>query len=282
MSAAWGSSFIFIKLSVETIQPVLLTFYRLVVASIFLFFFCELKKIKFLFLNNKKDLFIIALFGNVIPFNLISWSELYVDSLVASTLIGTMPLFTFLISLFFFKESFKKIKILLGLLIGFLGMYIFIDPQESIYTDLNLYFSLLIILSSIMYAFSATWVKTLKNKSSLELAFSSIAVASFISFLLIIVSIMIQNDFTNLSINEVKFGSIISATILGVLCTGLAIWVFFKLIEKENAVFASQSNYLIPCFGFLWSFLFLDERLSFNLFIGLVLIVLGAFIVNNK
>lgn len=282
MSAVWGSSFIFIKLSVETIQPVLLTFYRLVVASIFLFFFCELKKIKFLFLNNKKDLFIIALFGNVIPFNLISWSELYVDSLVASTLIGTMPLFTFLISLFFFKESFKKIKILLGLLIGFLGMYIFIDPQESIYTDLNLYFSLLIILSSIMYAFSATWVKTLKNKSSLELAFSSIAVASFISFLLIIVSIMIQNDFTNLSINEVKFGSIISATILGVLCTGLAIWVFFKLIEKENAVFASQSNYLIPCFGFLWSFLFLDERLSFNLFIGLVLIVLGAFIVNNK
>lgn len=282
MSAVWGSSFIFIKLSVETIQPVLLTFYRLVVASIFLFFFCELKKIKFLFLNNKKDLFIIALFGNVIPFNLISWSELYVDSLVASTLIGTMPLFTFLISLFFFKESFKKIKILLGLLIGFLGMYIFIDPQESIYTDLNLYFSLLIILSSIMYAFSATWVKTLKNKSSLELAFSSIAVASFISFLLIIVSIMIQNDFTNLSINEVKLGSIISATILGVLCTGLAIWVFFKLIEKENAVFASQSNYLIPCFGFLWSFLFLDERLSFNLFIGLVLIVLGAFIVNNK
>ena len=282
MSAVWGSSFIFIKLSVETIQPVLLTFYRLVVASIFLFFFCELKKIKFLFLNNKKDLFIIALFGNVIPFNLISWSELYVDSLVASTLIGTMPLFTFLISFFFFKESFKKIKILLGLLIGFLGMYIFIDPQESISTDLNLYFSLLIILSSIMYAFSATWVKTLKNKSSLELAFSSIAVASFISFLLIIVSIMIQNDFTNLSINEVKLRSIISATILGVLCTGLAIWVFFKLIEKENAVFASQSNYLIPCFGFLWSFLFLDERLSFNLFIGLVLIVLGAFIVNNK
>ena len=248
----------------------------------FFFFFCELKKIKFLFLNNKKDLFIIALFGNVIPFNLISWSELYVDSLVASTLIGTMPLFTFLISLFFFKESFKKIKILLGLLTGFLGMYIFVDPQESIHKDLNLYFSLLIILSSIMYAFSATWVKTLKNKSSLELAFSSIAVASFISFLLIIVSIMIQNDFTNLSINEVKLGSIISATILGVLCTGLAIWVFFKLIEKENAVFASQSNYLIPCFGFLWSFLFLDERLSFNLFIGLVLIVLGAFIVNNK
>ena len=60
---------------------------------------------------------------------------------------------------------------------------------------------------------------------------------------------------------KLTFKSIISATILGVLCTGLAIWVFFKLIEKENAVFASQSNYLIPCFGFLWSFLFLMKDL---------------------
>ena len=55
-----------------------------------------------------------------------------------------------------------------------------------------------------------------------------------------------------------------------------------KLIEKENAVFASQSNYLIPCFGFLWSFIFLDERLTLNLFMGLILIVLGAYLVNNK
>ena len=73
-----------------------------------------------------------------------------------------------------------------------------------------------------------------------------------------------------------------SATILGILCTGLAIWVFFKLIEKESAVFASQSNYLIPCFGFLWSFLFLDERLTLNLFVGLSFNCTRSFLVNNK
>jgi len=203
-----------------------------------------------------------------------------------------MPLFTFIISLFFFKETFKKVKVLTGLLIGFFGMYVFMDPQGSIYVfmdpqdsiskNLNLFFSLLIIISSIFYAFSANWVKTLKNKSSLELAFSSIAVATVICLIMILVSISIQDNSINLSITKLTFKSIVSATILGVLCTGLAIWVFFKLIEKENAVFASQSNYLIPCFGFLWSFIFLDERLTLNLFMGLILIVLGAYLVNNK
>lgn len=258
-----------------------MTFYRLAIATIFLFYFCKLKKIKLLFLNNKKDLLVIALFGNVIPFNLISWSELYVDSLVASTLIGTMPLFTFLISLIFFKESFKKVKVLSGLLIGFFGMYVFMNPHESVSKNLNLYFSFLIILSSVMYAFSANWVKKLKNKSSLELAFSSIAVATVICFLMILVSIVFQNNSISSTITQITFKSLISATILGVLCTGLAIWIFFKLIEKENAIFASQSNYLIPCFGFFWSFLFLDERFSINLFLGLVLIVVGAFLVNK-
>ena len=246
------------------------------------FFFFEIKKIKLLFLNNKKDLFVIALVGNVIPFNLISWSELHVDSLVASTLIGTMPLFTFLISPFFFRENFVKSKIFFGLIVGFFGMYVFVNPSQSISKNLNLYFSLLIILSSIMYAFSANWVKMLKNKSSLELAFSSIAVASIICFFMILLGVLIFDDFISLTISQVTANSLMSATILGILCTGLAIWVFFKLIEKESAVFASQSNYLIPCFGFLWSFLFLDERLTLNLFAGLVLIVLGAFLVNNK
>ena len=161
-------------------------------------------------------------------------------------------------------------------------MYVFVNPSQSISKNLNLYFSLLIILSSVMYAFSANWVKMLKNKSSLELAFSSIAVASIICFFMILLGVLIFDDFISLTISQVTTNNLMSATILGILCTGLAIWVFFKLIEKESAVFASQSNYLIPCFGFLWSFLFLDERLTLNLFVGLVLIVLGAFLVNNK
>ncbi len=281
LSAIWGSSFIFIKLSVDSIHPILLTSYRLIIASVILLFFCNLIKIKKLLKNNKKDLIIIALFGNVLPFNLISWSQLYVDSLVASTLIGTMPLFTLLISLYSFKNKFKA-QTINGLVVGFMGMLVFLKPNHQSITDNNLFFSLLIILSSMSYAFSANWVKTVKRNSSFELACCSIGVAAFFS---IPFSIFIffngNNEFSSQLLN-ITLKSFISASFLGILCTGLAISIFFRLIETRSAVFASQSNYLIPCFGFLWSYIFLEEAFTLNLVIGFLLIVSGGFLVNKQ
>ncbi len=281
LSAIWGSSFIFIKLSVDSIHPVLLTSYRLIIASAILLFFCNLNKIKKLFKNNKKDLIIIALFGNVLPFNLISWSQLYVDSLIASTLIGTMPLFTLLISFNFFKEKFK-IQTINGLVLGFLGMIIFLKPNHESIPNSNLFYPLLIIFSSIFYAFSANWVKTVKENASFELACSSIGVAAFFSIPLPIFLFFMGDNQVSVLLSNITLKSFISASFLGVLCTGLAISIFFKLIESKSAVFASQSNYLIPCFGFLWSYIFLEEEFTLNLIAGFLLIVIGGFLVNRQ
>ena len=281
LSAIWGSSFIFIKLSVDSIHPVLLTSYRLIIASAILLFFCNLNKIKKLFKNNKKDLIVIALFGNVLPFNLISWSQLYVDSLIASTLIGTMPLFTLLISFNFFKEKFK-IQTINGLVIGFLGMIIFLKPNHESIADSNLFYPLLIIFSSILYAFSANWVKTVKENASFELACSSIGVAAFFSIPLSIFLFFMGDNQVSVLVSNITLKSFISASLLGILCTGLAISIFFKLIESKSAVFASQSNYLIPCFGFLWSYIFLEEIFTLNLIAGFLLIVIGGFLVNRQ
>ena len=57
---------------------------------------------------------------------------------------------------------------------------------------------------------------------------------------------------------------------------------FFNLIKIKDAIFASQSNFLIPCFGTLWSFIFLDEILSHHMIYGLLLIVIGGWLVNSS
>ena len=221
------------------------------------------------------------MFGNVLPFNLISWSQLYVDSLVASTLIGTMPLFTLLISLNFFKNKFK-IQTINGLVLGFLGMIIFLKPNHESVPDSNLFYPLLIIFSSIFYAFSANWVKTVKENASFELACSSIGVAAFFSIPLSIFLFFMGDNQVSVLLSNITLKSFISASFLGILCTGLAISIFFKLIESQSAVFASQSNYLIPCFGFLWSYLFLEEVFTLNLIAGFLLVVIGGFLVNRQ
>ena len=153
-----GSSFIFIKLSVETIDPKLLTFYRLFIASIALIVFCNKGNLINCLRKNKLKILFIALIGNVIPFNLISYSEIFVDSIIASTLIGTMPLFTFFSVFVFKKIKFNYIG-LVGLIIGFAGMIVFIKPTNFNLNNNESFYFLLILFSSICYALSANIVK---------------------------------------------------------------------------------------------------------------------------
>ena len=68
---------------------------------------------------------------------------------------------------------------------------------------------------------------------------------------------------------------------LGVFCTATAIIVFFYLIKKKGAVFASQSNFLIPCFGILWSYLFLNEDINNQIIVGLTIILFGLYFVHR-
>ena len=267
----------------DSIPPYFLTSFRLILASFFLIFICWYNGISNNFSIDKKSLMIIAILGNVIPFNLIAWSELYVDSVIASSLIGTMPLFTFVISKFF-KGAQKNLKLntFFGLIIGFIGMIIFVNPTGSFVFNYSAFFSAIIVFSAICYAFSANWVKTLNKHSSLKIASESTIVATIIS---LPVSFFFQyyseKDFFE-NIENVSFKSFLSASILGLICTGFAIIIFFKIIKLQSAVFASQSNYLIPCFGFIWSFIFLNEILDFSLLFGLAFIVIGGFLVNKN
>ena len=124
----------------------------------------------------------IAILGNLLPFNLISWSELYVDSVVASSLIGTMPIFTFIISLMIFKDTKPSLFRTLGLIIGFCGMIIFIGLDFNSLKGDSFFFSLVILFSALCYALSATCVKLIKGQTALEIASTSTVLATLFSF----------------------------------------------------------------------------------------------------
>ena len=224
----------------------------------------------------------IAIFGNVLPFNIISYSEKYVDSIVAATLIGTMPLFTFILSIFMSENKKPNIFGFFGVSVGFVGMLIFINPLKLNLVSYSLHASILIILSAFFYGVSANIVKRIFGFSALEIATYSTVIATIISLPVLILNFYHYDHSVIEVLKTTDLLSFLSATILGVLCTGIAIIVFFNLIKLKTAVFASQSNFLIPCFGSLWSFIFLSEKLSLSMFYGLTLIVLGGWLVNRS
>ena len=280
LSGIWGSSFLFIKISVETIHPTLVTFSRLLIASIFLVIYLKtIKKQKLLIKGQISKIIIIAILGNVLPFNLISWSETKIDSVIAATLIGTMPLFTFLIAHFLnYDEKIYK-KISLGLLLGFIGMIVVIfynKKTSSDFSDINLLSSFLIILAALFYAFSANCVKTVAHMNSLQVATTSTILATIISLPVFVISFSFSYSSMEYDFFNISYKSFLSCVFLGIICTGFAVVIFFSLIKKQSAGFASQSNFFIPCFGLLWSYLFLNETINISLVLGLILIVLGV------
>ena len=245
-------------------------------------FFCQRNAFKKMFSKNISLLIGIAIFGNVLPFNLISLSEIYVDSIVASTLIGTMPLFTLLISFLLFKGNELNLFSFFGLSVGFFGMVTFINPSNLSIQSTTISFSSLIIFSSFCYGLSANLVKKIKNNTPLEIATFSTVWATILSFPVFVSHLFFSRNSEIYHLQNISLESFLSASVLGVVCTGLAILIFFNLIKTRTAVFASQSNYLIPCFGSIWGFLFLGESLSQNMFYGLLLIVLGGWMINRS
>jgi len=217
-----------------------------------------------------------------VPFNLISYSEIYVDSVIASTLIGTMPIFTFLFSIYIFKKIEFTFPRFLSLLIGFLGMAVFIGPSNFYISQDKTIYYFLITFSSICYAFSANIVKRVKESSPSDIAITSTVLAAIICFTHISFEVIFLDNYNINNLLSISAKSFVSATILGLICTAFAIFIFFSLINNKSAVFASQSNYLIPCFGSLWGILFLNEVITPNMFIGLSLIVLSGWLVNKK
>ena len=231
--------------------------------------------------KNFVGILIISIFGNLLPFNLISWSELYVDSVVASSLIGTMPMFTFIFSLVLLKNNDASFLKFFGLIIGFAGMIIFIGPNLNSFKGNSFFFSLVILFSAVCYAFSASWVKKIENQSAISIATTSTIIATFLTFPVMLWFFDLSSLTFFQYVGSVSWKSFFSATVLGIICTGLAIIIFFKLIQIRSPIFASQSNYLIPCFGFIWSYIFLNESLTSNLFIGLIMIVISGYFLNK-
>ncbi len=282
LSAIWGSSFLFIKLSVETMPPYILTFFRLLIASIVLSIFLKLSSKQQIF--EKQDLwkmFFIALVGNFIPFNLISWGELYVDSVVASTLIGTMPLFTCIISHFSLTGEKANFSVFFGLFLGFLGMIALFEFPNTEFLSRNNFVNLIILFSAFCYALSANCGKSVRTLSSLQIATSSTIYATILSFVSLPFIISSQNNSIHNILISISLKSLFASLVLGVFCTATAIIVFFYLIKKKGAVFASQSNFLIPCFGILWSYLFLNEDINNQIIVGLTIILFGLYFVHR-
>ena len=277
LAIIWGSAFFNIKIATYSYDPFTLALVRVIFASIPLIFLCKFKKIKIEAFSKNWNLYaLIGLCNIAIPFVLIAIGTAKINSYLAAILMSTTPLSGSILAHFFIEDEKLSFPKTLGVVIGFSGIVLLFFDKVIIHSD-NYIYALITIVGSTFYCIGGLLTLKLKSKKNENVTTSTTlwAVIFLIPFSLIFETPWNSNP---------TLASTASLLYLGVVATGLAWLIRFRILTVNGLVFQTQVAYLIPIFGIIFGYFLMDEIVTWRVLISLVIILIGIFIFkkNNK
>tara|TARA_Y100000741_G_scaffold215328_1_gene164138 strand:+ start:965 stop:1837 length:873 start_codon:yes stop_codon:yes gene_type:complete len=274
LALIWASAFFNIKIATYSFGPITIAFLRVFFGAIPVLLLCYYRKIKIEAFSKDWYWFAIIGFVNLVaPFFLIAYGIKSVQSNLAAILMSTTPLSSTVLGHFYTKnEKFNLVKTL-GILIGFSGI-IYLFSDNILINENNLTSALLILLGSTCYVIGGVLTLKISKKKNENVTGSILIWATII--LMPLVSLIEQPWNLN-----PRLDSTISVIYLGLVSTGIAWLLRFRILINNGLIFQSQVSYLIPIFGTILSYIFLKELITIKVFISLVAVVLGIYFVKR-
>ena len=274
LSLIWASAFFNIKIATYSFGPVTIAFLRVFFGAIPVLLLCYFKNIKVEAFSKDWHWFAIIGFINLVaPFFLIAYGVKSVQSNLAAILMSTTPLSSTVLAHFYTKnEKFNLIKTI-GILIGFSGI-VFLFSDNLLIDENNFVSALLILLGSTCYVVGG--VLTLKiSKKKNENVTGSILIWAII--ILLPLTFLIEQPFETIP----RTDSLVSAIYLGIVPTGIAWLLRFRILTTNGLIFQSQVSYLIPIFGIILGYIFLQEIITTKVLISLIAVCIGIYFVKK-
>ena len=277
LAIIWGSSFFNIKIATYSYDPITLALVRVIFASIPLLLICKLRKIKIeAFTENWKWYALIGLCNIAIPFVLIAIGTAKINSYLAAILMSTTPLSGSILAHFFTKNEKLSFYKSTGVLIGFSGIILLFFDRVIINSE-NYIYALITILGSTFYCIGGLLTLKLKNKKNENVTTST---TLWSVLFLLPFSLILESPWNS----EPTIASTLSLLYLGVIATGFAWLIRFRILTVNGLVFQTQVAYLIPIFGIIFGYFLMNEIITWRVLISLVIILIGIYIFkkNNK
>ena len=270
LTALWGTAFLMNEVALASFAPSVLVAGRIIIAAAVI--------VGYLRITGDSlpppgrawwPMVVLALFGNVLPFHLVVWSQQHIDSSLAGVLMAVMPLFVLTLAHFFVPGARLTPYRAVGFVIGFTGVVVIIGPDFANGFDGNVAFwgAIAVLGAALSYSISTIYARRLGAGDPVRRSAGMLIVASLMSLPAAAVDIP--------GINTPSIGSAVALGILGLLATGFATLLYFRLVQGPGPTFLSLVNYVVPAWAVVAGAVFLDESLSLSVFLGMALILCG-------
>ncbi len=277
LALAWGTSFMFIKIAVQSLQPMTVVAFRLLIGWLGLYLIVRVRGIK---LPNSRRVWshivVIGVVNVAIPFTLITWAESGpqgLDSGVASILNSTVPLFSIVLAGVVLNMERVTGGSVLGLLVGFTGV-VLLFSRDGLSDPGSLLPQLAMILAAAFYAIGAIYVRrNLRNVGPVALALGQLLIADVAAFAMVFA-------FGGFTQQSFTLPAIASLLWLGLLGSCVAYILYFIVLEAWGATRTALVTYIVPVVGVAAGVIFLGEQLDWRMFAGGLLILSGVAAVN--
>ncbi|WFE90967.1 EamA family transporter [Roseibium porphyridii] len=275
-AALFGSSFLFIKLTVESIPPITLAAGRASLAALAVYFFMRLSGERMPSPGKAwQPIIVLGVLTAIIPYIAIAYGQTHIASSLGGILFATIPVFSVLIAPTFLPEEHLTKSRLFGVALGFAGVVLAIGPSAFSHLDTQLAGAGVTVLAALSYATGNIFARANGKLQPVVLASGQLIVAALV---LTPLSMIFDRPWA-LSPGPSQLGTLIVVALFN---TAVPVMLMFWLIRNAGASNASLLAFFMPVASVLLGVFVLAEGLSWTTGIGFALIVLGAVLVTGS
>ena len=264
LGAVWGGSFLFMRIAAKDFGVFALVEVRLALGALILSPFLFRVRAQ---LNASQWLRLlgIGIINSAAPFVLFAWAAQRAPAGVVAISNATVVMFTSLVAFLLYGEKISR-RSAVGLLAGFIGVAVLASGKTS--GDSVLPAALAGVFASILYGFGGNFTRRYLG----DLPSSAVAAGTVLCASIVVLPLAIAT-WPSTPIPTLSW---VSAVMLGALCTGLAYFLYYRLLYRIGAPRTSTVTYLVPLFGVIWAWVFLSEPLTLSMAVAGVLILGGV------
>ena len=278
LSLLWGASFFLIAISVTALPVLSVVAIRLIVASAVLWLIVVATGRRAPSAPGVWGAFLImGILNNAIPFGLIVWGQTSVPSGVASILNATTPLWTVIVSGVLLADEGFSTRKLAGVLLGLGGVAVMIGLDTLSGLGHAIWAQVAILGAALSYAFANVFGRRFR-RMSLDPVVTAAGMVTCSAALLLPLTLSVDGW----PGSEVPGRVWLAVTALGIISTGLAYVLYFRVLARAGATNISLVTFLVPVSAIMLGWLFLDETLGLAHLLGIVLIGMGLVLIDGR